>query len=85
MAASAIGYVASLLYYAGTAARSFRPHLLVSLTMAGGSFAACSLLVPRFGLAGAAWAMMLTMAVQLCGNLSVVIRALRCARASANR
>jgi O-antigen/teichoic acid export membrane protein len=77
MGAAAIGYVASFLGYAATAARQFRPQLPLSIAAATTTVLACAWLVPRFGLPGAAWALLITSAVQTAGAAIVLSRALR--------
>ena len=65
MGVAAVGYVASALGYALTAARIFwlQPLQLGCATAAGA--AACLQLVPSHGLLGAAWAMAISLGVQL--------------------
>jgi O-antigen/teichoic acid export membrane protein len=69
MAAAAIGYVASFLGYGMTAARLFRVQPPLFAVAAGVTAVACAVLVPRYGLAGAAWACVASSAVQLAGGL----------------
>jgi O-antigen/teichoic acid export membrane protein len=57
MVAAALLYVASFLGYAIMALRAFRAVLWVLVMSTAGSAAACLWLIPRDGLAGAAWAM----------------------------
>jgi O-antigen/teichoic acid export membrane protein len=72
MAAAAISYLVSFLGDAITAARVFRIQVpltaLVTLAMA----ALCWLWVPRYGIEGAAWAMIVTGAVRLIASGMVV-------------
>jgi O-antigen/teichoic acid export membrane protein len=69
--ATALGYVASILGYAMTAARYFRAQLPVFMLTTAVTAAACALLVPRQQLPGAALAMSLATLCQ--GAVSVVV------------
>ena len=64
MVAAAISYIASILGFAVTATRTFHrftvPYLIVTIV----AIIASALLIPRFGLTGAAWA---SVSVQSCG------------------
>jgi O-antigen/teichoic acid export membrane protein len=71
MLAGGIGYVASLLGYAVTAARSFRPQMPLFVIVTAATLAACAVLIPSRGLAGAAMALGISSAVQL-GGLGVL-------------
>jgi O-antigen/teichoic acid export membrane protein len=75
--AAGIGYVASLLGYAMTAARYFRTQLpvflIATLVTAGG----CAILVPRYQLSGAAVAMIFAAICQAIGSAAVLTQALR--------
>lgn len=77
MAAGAVGYAASLLGYAVTAARRFTeqvPILIVSMLAAT---AASAVLIPRFGAVGAAMAVGAGSLAQLAGEAMLVRVALR--------
>jgi O-antigen/teichoic acid export membrane protein len=75
--AAGIGYVASLLGYAMTAARYFRaqPPVFVIATLV--TAAGCAILIPRYQLSGAAIAMILAAICQAMGSAAVIIHALR--------
>jgi O-antigen/teichoic acid export membrane protein len=62
--AAGVGYVASFLNYAVLAARSFRIQTPVFLGVSLITIAAAALLVPRAGLLGAGWTVLITMASQ---------------------
>lgn len=62
--AAAVGYQASALSSHITAARRFPEQLGVALVMLAVSWGASGLLVPRFGLTGAAWALLAATLVQ---------------------
>lgn len=65
VAAGALGFVASILGYAMTAARQFRQQVPLFIGVLAVLTASCLGLVPAFGLKGAAWAWMLASGVQL--------------------
>lgn len=69
MLAAGLGYVSSLLGYALTAARFLRVQVGLFLVVALATFLACYLLVPPFGLLGAALALNVAAGVQLVGSL----------------
>ena len=72
MTAAAVGYVASFSGYAITAARFFRAQLPLFLVVVGANALACHWLVPRFGLHGAAWSLLIAAAVQLTGIVAIL-------------
>ena len=72
-----IGYVGSFLGYGMTAARRFRVQAPLFGALALLNAASCWLLVPRFGLRGAALATVVTALGGLVGSLAVNLRALR--------
>jgi O-antigen/teichoic acid export membrane protein len=74
MAAGGIGYMASLLGYAVTAARSFRPQAPLFAVVTVLTYAACALLIPARGLMGAALAMGISSATQFAGLLYLFLR-----------
>jgi O-antigen/teichoic acid export membrane protein len=80
MAAAAMGYLASMLGYAMTAARYFKVQAPVFALVVGVNIAACALLVPSRGLIGAAWAMVIALGVQLLSAAAVTAHAVRAAR-----
>ncbi len=72
MVAGGIGYVASLLGFAVTAARSFRPQLPLFAVVAAATLIACAVAIPSYGLRGAALAVGISAAVQ-CGGLALLL------------
>ena len=76
MVAATVSYVASLLGYGMTAARRFREQTPVFTASSAVTFAGCALLIPRFGLLGAAWSYVLALSVQLFGSALVLVTAL---------
>ncbi len=62
---AAVGYVASALCCSITAARRFADQLVVAALTLAVSWLASLLLVPRFGLVGAAWALLAATATQV--------------------
>lgn len=75
--AAAVGYVASFLGYAVTAARCFRAQSPLFAIVGAWTALACSWLIPRYGLSGAGWALVSSAVLQLCGSLVLVARATR--------
>ncbi|MGP8246994.1 MAG: lipopolysaccharide biosynthesis protein [Bryobacteraceae bacterium] len=85
MVAGAIGYIATLMGYAVTAARSFRPQLPVFVAVTLVTLAGCAIWIPARGLAGAAIATGVSSAVQLAGLGYLVWRVIaRAKRAEAS-
>jgi O-antigen/teichoic acid export membrane protein len=80
MIAGSIGYVATLLGYAVTAARSFRPQLPLFVIVTLVTLVGCAVWIPARGLAGAAIATGVSSAVQLAGLGYLVWRVIRHAR-----
>jgi O-antigen/teichoic acid export membrane protein len=76
MGAAMLGYVAAALGYAVTAARAFDAQVPMFCVVALTSGCASWLLVPRFGLAGAAMAMGVAAATQIAGQSFILRRAL---------
>ena len=74
MAAGAIGYMASLLGYAVTAARSFRAQMPLFVVVTAVTLLASALLIPAYGLAGAAMASGISSTVQLVGLAFLFLR-----------
>lgn len=70
--AGAVGFVASVLGYAMTAARQFRQQVPLFIGVLAVLAAACFLLVPPFGLRGVAWAWTVASAVQLVASAACV-------------
>ena len=84
MAAAGIGYVASFAGYAVTAARYYRSQIPLFALVAGTNAYACYVLVPQLGLRGAAWALGISMLVQLIGSVAIVAHFLAAGTAKAN-
>jgi O-antigen/teichoic acid export membrane protein len=76
MGAAGVYYVASFLGYGMTAARYFRAQAPLFTFIVCVSVIACLWLVPAAGLKGAAAALLIAAAVQLCGSLAIVMYAL---------
>lgn len=74
MAAGALGYLASLLGYAVTAARSFRAQMPLFAVVTIATSLASALLIPVYGLMGAAIASGISSAVQLAGLAILFLR-----------
>jgi O-antigen/teichoic acid export membrane protein len=74
---AALGFVCSVLAYAMTAARQFRAQVPLSGITVVLSIIACALLISRYGLPGAAFAMVLATTFQLIGSLVIVVLAIR--------
>jgi O-antigen/teichoic acid export membrane protein len=79
MIAAAVGYVAAMAGYGVTAARYFRIQIPLSLLVVAVTAVACWWLVPRAGLKGAALALCLMAASQLCSRGLVIACAMRAA------
>jgi len=77
MGAAMLGYVAAALGYAATAARAFDAQVPMFCVVALSTACASWVLVPRFGLSGAAMAMGLAAAAQIAGQAFILSRALR--------
>jgi O-antigen/teichoic acid export membrane protein len=77
MAVGGLTYIASFLGYGMTAARYFRAQPVLFVLVCGVTAAGCWVLVPRYGLLGAAWAMLAAAAVQVTGAVLVLSHALR--------
>jgi O-antigen/teichoic acid export membrane protein len=76
MIAAAVGFVASILGYGMTAARILKPQPALLAAVMLVLAAACFLWVPAYGLAGAAFALLLAAAIQLVGSLVIILFAL---------
>ena len=76
MSAALLGYVAAALGYAVTAARAFDAQVPMFCAVALSSGCASWLLVPKFGLAGAAMAMAVAAAAQIVGQSYILRRTL---------
>lgn len=77
MSAAAVYYMGSFLGYSMTAARYFRVQMPLFAVVAGSAALSCFLLIPTYGLYGAAAAVLITALVQLIGSLAIVIHAWR--------
>ena len=75
--ATGLGFAVSVLGYGMTAARYFRAQVPVFAATLLATAAACFVLVPRYGLTGAAMAMAIATVVQGIGSGAVVAHALR--------
>ncbi|MQA31284.1 MAG: oligosaccharide flippase family protein [Luteitalea sp.] len=80
MAAAAIGYVASFLGYGLTAARLFKAQPPLFGTVTAVTTVAALILVPRYGLVGAAWAVLLGTVAQSLGSGLILWYAVRIQR-----
>jgi O-antigen/teichoic acid export membrane protein len=72
MAAAGVWYVAGFLSCALTAARAFRVQVVIFSAMVAATGLGCLLLIPRYGLRGAAWALGIGMLVRLVGYMGAV-------------
>jgi O-antigen/teichoic acid export membrane protein len=85
MAAAGVGYLARFLVASMTAARRFRDQApLYALTLTAVA-ALCAVLVPRFHLLGAAWAVCGAMVVLLLGAIAINVQVTRERRAGEER
>jgi O-antigen/teichoic acid export membrane protein len=76
MAAGSLNYVASMLGYVITSTRAFNVQVPLLAAAAGASGLASWILVPRLGIAGAAWALAVAWLVQIAGEAAVLAGAL---------
>jgi O-antigen/teichoic acid export membrane protein len=83
--ASGISFIASVLGYAMTAARYFKPQVPLFIVSVVATSIGCLVLVPRIGTAGAAWAGILAACIQVVGCSAIVAVALRGRRSRVNR
>ncbi|MFF2156613.1 lipopolysaccharide biosynthesis protein [Paenibacillus chitinolyticus] len=77
MIGSGIGYVASFLGYAMTSARKYSIQPYIFLLVLLSSVLSCFWLVPRQGLIGAAWSLIISSVVNLLGSGFVNLKAIR--------
>ena len=77
MVAGAVSYVASMFGYGMTAARKFRVQVPLNIGVTGVTALACWLLVPRFGLQGAAYALLTAAFISCIGAASINVFAWR--------
>lgn len=74
MIAGGAGYVTSMLGYAVTAARSFKPQAPVFGVATLATLGASAWLIPTHGLIGAAWAVGLSSVVQMLGLIAIFVK-----------
>ncbi len=77
MGAAGLSYAASVLGYGMTAARCFRPQFPLFFVVTMVAALSSLLLVPRYGLIGAAGAQMIAAGTQLAGSAGILLFALR--------
>ncbi len=77
MTATGLGYLAQFVGYAVTSARLFAPQIPLFVAVGSTLAFTCYLLVPRAGLSGAVFALMITAVVQLLGAAGVLFFALK--------
>lgn len=76
MITAGVSYTASFLGYGMTATRRFISQFPLFALVAAGSAAACAWLIPKWGLIGAAWAMLAAGLVQFIGSAWIITWAL---------
>jgi O-antigen/teichoic acid export membrane protein len=81
MVAATVSYVASMLGFGMTAARSFKAQAPLFAVVTATTIAGSALLIPSYHLVGAAYALGAASMLQLAGSLWVILRALRRRRA----
>ena len=74
MLAALVAYVGAALGYAVNAARAFRQMVLPYAAVAASTLVACWLLVPRYGIRGAAWAVGVSSVATCLGSLWILAR-----------
>ena len=72
-----LGFLCAVLAYAMTATRRFRSQAPLSGITVLISITACTMLISRFGLRGAAFGMLIATSFQLLGSIGIVMLALR--------
>jgi O-antigen/teichoic acid export membrane protein len=77
MAAAAVAYVSSMLGYGMAAARVFRPQVPLFLAATAVTAVACRLLIPRLGLTGSAYAVLVGSVFSCAGSAGLVFTSLR--------
>jgi O-antigen/teichoic acid export membrane protein len=80
MVAAAVAYVGSMLGYGLTAAQVFRPQVPLFLIALASTALVCWLLIPRLGLTGSAYAVLVGSFVSCAGSACLVLTSLRCPR-----
>ena len=73
MAAAGLNYVANFLGYGLTATRQFLVQAPLFATVTLATIGACALLVPRYGILGAAWALLVAGLVQVLGAGGIML------------
>jgi O-antigen/teichoic acid export membrane protein len=76
MIAGSMQFIASFLGYGMTAARRFRAQLPLFLVITATSIIMSYLLIPLYGLKGAAYALLISSVVQVIGSLIILMKAL---------
>ena len=79
VATAGVNAVASFLGYGMTAARSFKPQVPILAAVATATLVLALLLVPRYGLAGAATALLVSSVLQVAGSMVALRSALKTA------
>jgi O-antigen/teichoic acid export membrane protein len=77
MVAAAVGYVGSMLGYGMTAARMFRPQVPLFVAATASTALSCWLLIPRLGLVGSAYAVLIGSVFSCGGSTCLVLASLR--------
>jgi O-antigen/teichoic acid export membrane protein len=78
MLAAAVAYVGSMLGYGVTAAQVFRPQVPLFLAATASTALACWLLIPRLGLAGSAYAVLIGSLISCAGSAYLLLAWWRC-------
>jgi O-antigen/teichoic acid export membrane protein len=78
MVAAAVAYVGSMLGYGMTAARMFRPQVPLFVAATASTVLGCWLLIPRLGLAGSAYAVLIGSLVSCAGSACLLLSWWRC-------
>ena len=76
MVAGGIGYISSILGYGMTAARHFMDQVPLFALVAGTSMITCLLLIPTYGLIGAAISVLIAISIQLLGSALITTYAI---------
>jgi O-antigen/teichoic acid export membrane protein len=77
MVAAAVAYVGSMLGYGMTAARMFRPQVPLFVAATASTVLGCWLLIPRLGLVGSAYAVLIGSVFSCGGSTCLVLASLR--------
>jgi O-antigen/teichoic acid export membrane protein len=73
MLAAAVSYLTSFLGCAMTAARAYRAQVPLFALVAAATAAGCQVGVPRYGMRGAAWGLVVAAGIQLVGSVVVLL------------